>query len=325
MNACDPLAGWIPLFLSSHRGEVEWGYMGDERFTEPFCQETLQKLACRPFNQLFRRKSRLDLLLERAQNRPGLPLNGIIFHMSRCGSTLTSQWLAALPDSVVLSEPEPVDTLLQWLPPYGGEILLQGLLSAMGQPRRESDLSLFLKTNCEHLLHIDRLLAAFPGTPWIFMYRDPVEVMVSHQRMPGWLVVPGSLAGHGLYPPDELMCNPLGNAAWILSMILQQAQQAMTRHGNGLLLNYSELPRALDTRLAAHFSIDSSTLTSVAFNAVTARHSKRRDEFRPDAVEKRAAADRVILDLAERWLYEPYRQLEALRLEGIDPDHFGPP
>ncbi|MGR9014739.1 MAG: hypothetical protein ACU83U_13965, partial [Gammaproteobacteria bacterium] len=87
MTAIDTLAGWIPLFLSNrdNRATVDWGYMGQERFTQPFCQQTLQKLASRPFNQLFRQQSGLDLLLERAHSHPGLPLNGIVFHMSRCG------------------------------------------------------------------------------------------------------------------------------------------------------------------------------------------------------------------------------------------------
>ncbi|WP_054773677.1 hypothetical protein [Methylogaea oryzae] len=40
MSAVDPLAGWVPMFLSGRGGvaAVEWGYMGGERYTEPFCQ-----------------------------------------------------------------------------------------------------------------------------------------------------------------------------------------------------------------------------------------------------------------------------------------------
>jgi hypothetical protein len=123
MNNSDTLSGWLPFFLSAHEGQrqVEWAYMGQERFTEPFFLDTLQILLRRPFNQVFRQQSGLDLLLERAQSHPGLPLKGIVFHMSRCGSTLAAQWLAALSDSVVLSEPEPLDTLLQWPTPHSDE------------------------------------------------------------------------------------------------------------------------------------------------------------------------------------------------------------
>jgi hypothetical protein len=316
MSGPDAMAGWLPFFVTAHDGQrqVEWGYMGRERFTEPFFLETLQILLRRPFNQAFRRQSGLDLLLARAQSHPGLPLKGIVFHMSRCGSTLAAQWLAALPDSVVLSEPEPLDTLLQWPAPFSDTETIQALLSALGQPRRESDRGLFLKTDCWHMAHIDRLLTAFPRTPWVFLYRDPVEVLVSHQRMPGWHMVPGSMAVHGLHPPAELWNNPLGNGAWILSAMLKQAGQAMERHDNGLLLNYSELPEALETKLAAHFGMELTTSTIETLRPITRRHSKRNQAvFLVDTDEKRAAADSVILELTERWLNEPYQALEQLR------------
>lgn len=312
----DRLAGWIPLFLSARGGRhaVDWGYMGSERFTEPFCHDTLQKLAARPFNRLFRQQSGLELLRQRAQQHPDLPLRGLVFHMSRCGSTLAAQWLAALPDSVVLAEPEPLDTLLQWPAPEGDAQTLHALLSALGQPRRAGDRRLFLKTDCWHMVHIDRLLAAFPDTPWIFLYRDPLEVLVSHQRMPGWQLVPGSMAGHGLHAPEEVMNHPLGHGAWILSVILQQAAQAMLHHGNGLLLNYSELTEALDGRLREHFGIAPDARDEAALRAVSGHHAKHSHApFEPDAAGKRAAADDSVTALAARWLDEPYRALEQLR------------
>ncbi len=105
MTARDPLDGWIPFYLK--RGLAHWGYMGRERFVEPFFQSTVQKLAARPFNQVFCQQTGLDALVERAATHPGLPLRGLVFHMSRCGSTLAAQALAALPDTVVLSEPPP--------------------------------------------------------------------------------------------------------------------------------------------------------------------------------------------------------------------------
>ena len=316
--ANDELSGWIPLFLSAHdnRRSVDWGYMGNERFTEPFCHDTLQRLASRPFNRLFRRRSDMELLRQRTRQHPGLPLHGIVFHMSRCGSTLASQWLTALPDSVVLSEPEPLDTLLQWPAPDSDTETVRAMLAALGQPRRAGDRRLFLKTDCWHMVHIDRLLAAFPETPWIFLYRDPVEVLVSHQRVPGRQLVPGSLAGHGLHAPAEVMTHPLAHGAWVLSVILERARAAMLQHGNGLLMNYSELTAALDDRIPKHFGIAPGTQESAALHAVIARHAKQpHTEFKSDVVEKRAAADKEVMALATRWLDEPYRALEQLRSE----------
>lgn len=312
MTTGDPLHGWIPLYVKGARAEVEWAYMGHERYTESFCHATLQKLASHPFNQLFRKQSGLGLLAERAQSHPGLPLHGIVFHMSRCGSTLAAQWLAALPDSVVLSEPEPADALLQWVPPGGDETLLRGLISAMGQPRRECDRRLFIKTDCSHLLQIGRYLAAFPATPWIFMYRDPVEVLVSHQISMGMFQIAHLLSAAGIQPPPEAWHDPLSNVAWTLSHILQYAKQAMRQHGNGMLVNYADLPGALDD-IARHFGVAADALDAKTLAAVSGRHSKWHTAFRSDAEEKRAAASGRLLELSERWLSVPYQQLEELR------------
>ncbi len=308
------LSGWIPLFLSKHEQHpvVEWAYMGEERFTEPFCHDTLQKLASRPFNRLFRYQSNLDLLRQRARQQPGLPLRGIIFHMSRCGSTLAAQWLSSLPDSVVLSEPEPLDTLLQW--PDDKETI-RALLSALGQPRRNSDRCLYLKTDCWHMVHIDRLLTAYPDTPWLFIYRDPVEVLVSHQRMPGWQMVPGALTTHGLHAPNEVMNSPLGHGAWVLSVILQRAIEAIQNRGNGLLLNYSELTDSLTTVIPKHFGFELGPQSNAVQEKVLGNHAKNSGTlFVPDSRGKRAAATTEVLELAHRWLNAPYQALERLRL-----------
>ncbi len=312
----DTLLGWIPLSLSMQNGEsiVDWGYMGGERFIEPFCQDTLQKIASAPFNRLFRQHSDLDLLRKRTQCHPGLPLQGMVFHMSRCGSTLVAQWLAALPDSVVLSEPEPLDTLLQYPAPDNGTETILGLLAALGQPRRANDRCLFLKTDCWHMAHIDRLLEAFPDTPWIFLYRDPVEVLVSHQLRPGRQLVPGSISAHGLHAPEEVMNTPLAHGAWILSMIMQQAAQAIRQHGKGLLLNYSDLMQTLNHILPKHFAIPLDVECSAIQHAVLKRDAKRPYmAFQTDIVKKRSLANTELLALAKRWLNTPYQELEQLR------------
>ncbi len=323
MKAPDNLTDWLPFFLSAHEGQlaVEWGYAGRERFSEPFFHDTLQRLMARPFNRAFRRQTPLSLLPEQAISHPGLPLRGLIFHMSRCGSTLVSQALAALSDTVVLSEPEPVGTLLEWLvsgllPAEDGTELLRGLLSALGRPRRPGDLSLFMKTECWHICHIDRMLGAFPGMPWVFIYRDPLEVLVSQARMPSLYMVPGSMVHHGLLAPAQLLTRPLEHAAWMLENILKAATQAMAQHPGGLLVNYEELPDAIETRLAGHFGLEFDEADLDALRAVSALNAKQPHQaFLSDSAEKRASANAGLRAATERWLAEPYAELERLRRE----------
>ncbi len=314
----DPLDAWVPLYLQ--RGYVHWGYMGQERFTDPFCQDTLQTLARRPFNQLFRQRTGLDVLAQRAGSHPGLPLRGIVFHLSRCGSTLTAQALTALPDSVVLSEPPALDTLLQWLvasPGYGleaGGAVLRGLVAALGQPRRAHDQRLFIKTDCWHICHIDRILGAFPGVPWLFLYRNPLEVLVSQSRIPALYMIPGFLAKHGWCPPEALLTRPLEHGAWVLAHILETAARAIRQYPGGMLVNYTELPDAIGSRINAHFKLNLTAADSGAIGLATARDAKNPQRvFQSDTAEKQASADAALQAMAARWLDAPYAELERLR------------
>lgn len=211
--------------------------------------------------------------------------------------------------------------MLQWLiaaPAFDAEAgldLLRGLLAALGQPRRAEDRRLFLKTECWHVCHIDRILSAFPGIPWIFLYRDPLEVLVSQARMPSLYLVPGSLVQHGMHPPEHLLTRPLDHAAWMLAHIMDDAALAMIRHPGGLLVNYRELPEILETRLAGHFGLALDEGEMAALRAACARDAKNPHQaFQADSTEKHASAHTGIREATARWLAAPYAELEQMRV-----------
>src|ERR1041384_7884431 len=117
------------------------GHLGGLRFTAPFFEQTIGQAMRHPFNLLFGHSSPLAEIAARADDMPELEPSGFIFHMSRCGSTVVSQMLAALPRNVVLSEPAPIDQILR-LPdrfPNAPESevvrCLRGLVVALGRRR----------------------------------------------------------------------------------------------------------------------------------------------------------------------------------------------
>src|SRR5258708_37436366 len=89
--------GWVPIGVEWRDGrpEIDWCLAGGERFLEPFFGDTLRRLVARPFNKVFRRRTSIEALEVWADRRPGLVPSGFIFHMSRCGSTLAAQMVAA--------------------------------------------------------------------------------------------------------------------------------------------------------------------------------------------------------------------------------------
>ena len=153
---------------------VDWRYTAGVQFDDPFFVQTVERCLADPFNLLFHHETSIDELGRSAARHPGLPPAGFIFHLSRCGSTLVSQMLAALPQHLVVSEAAPIDTVLQSAQPEW----LQWIVGALGQPRNDGQRRMFVKFDAWATRHLSVIRQAFPTVPWIFLYRDPVEVLV---------------------------------------------------------------------------------------------------------------------------------------------------
>ena len=314
-------AGWLPVAVhgAARPFQVDWCYAGEERLTDPFFADTIGRLQRRPFNQLFRPLTPLSELRELAGRGPGLAPTGFIFHMSRCGSTLLSQMLAALPDHVVLSEAGPLDTVLQLPfrdPTVTDEeriMLLRAMLSALGQPRAGGESRLFVKFDAWHTLHLPLIRRAFPDVPWVFLYRHPVEVLVSHRRLRGGYTLPGVLPPElfGLRHSDLDGLGLDDYAAHALAEICAAALRY--RDDLGLYLDHADLPSAAWTAVAAHFSLALSREEAELVAAAGLRDAKSPSvEYRPDSADKQVAADERLWLIAGRRLEPLYRRLQAV-------------
>jgi hypothetical protein len=118
---------------------------------------------------------------------------GFVFHESRCGSTLAANALAVSnPEATrVYSESDPPIIALQscGIHMHGAEgicsidqavSLLRDVIYLMGRTDNPLERNLFFKIQSIGTKTIDVFQRAFPTTPWIFIYRDPVHVMMSH-------------------------------------------------------------------------------------------------------------------------------------------------
>src|SRR5688572_3417330 len=113
MRARD-LANWAPIAINTQKSlAVVWCRIGRTRFSAPFFEQTIDEALRRPFNVLFQQHTSIDELCSLVDEQPGLQPDGFIFHMSRCGSTLVSQMLAASPANLVISEAAPIDAVLR--------------------------------------------------------------------------------------------------------------------------------------------------------------------------------------------------------------------
>lgn len=302
---------------------VDWLDVGQAPFTDSFFYLAAQKALQQPYNLAFRRQTPISTLVDWASTSPGVPLGGIVLHASRCGSTLVAQMLAAVDDYIVHSEPPPLDVLLrgvrQWYPgldPAWQVTWLRALLSAWGQVRRGPERRLFIKADAWHIADLPLIRQAWPEVPLLFLYRDPVELLVSHLRRPAQYMIPGLMGLDllGLPPEAVFEIPPDEYCARMLGALLAQAFHHCA-DSQLLLVNYTEFPNALFGAIAQHFALEPELAERPAVQEALRRDAKNPGQvFIADSTTKQSAATPAVRELAERWIAPHYRQLEARRL-----------
>ena len=300
------------------RPYVDWAHFGAAPLTEPFFEISLRRAMARPFNRMFRYRMALDDIADDGAIQQSLAPAGFIFHMSRCGSTLVSQMLAALPHNVTISEAAPIDAAVQ-LGFTAGLVedrqrrLLIAMTAAFGRRRAGDERHYFVKLDSWHALALPLFRRAFPSVPWIFLYRDPVEVLVSQMRQRGAQTVP-ELVPPRLYGIDDADGMPAEEyCARVFGKICQAAIDGYGL-GGGLLVNYRELPAATTTKILPHFGAACGEgERKIMMEAARYDAKAPSFEFADDSETKQRQASELIRTLAGRHLGGVYRQLEALR------------
>jgi hypothetical protein len=315
-------AAWVPSAMRwTGVGPVlEWCHLGDLRFTAPFFEQTIGRAMTHPFNLLFGHTTPFATIAADGDESPELKLSGLIFHMSRCGSTVVSQMLTALPCNVVLSEPTPVDHALRIADRYPNvpdeEIVrcLRGVTVALGRRRNEPERDMFIKLDAWHILRFPLIRRAFPDVPWIFIYRDPLEVLASLARSrPSQMFGSIHPALLGLDPPALTAMSLDAYSA----LVLERYCGAAIEHyrDGGLLVEYRELPDAVCGKVSNHFDLRYGQAEIAAMRVAgqfDAKNPKKR--FQPDGEAKQREASEEIRRLAQIKLESLYAQLESLRL-----------
>lgn len=316
---------WLPIRLwrAADGWRLDWCHFGTQPLREPFFSDDVDLALRHPFNQAMRRETSLQALLDGHAPQPALAPRALVFHISRCGSTLLAQMLARLDSHVVLSEPPPLDALLR--APYDDPAIaavqadaLRALLATYGQPRSGGERHLVIKLDAWNIFELPRLRAAFPDTPCLFLYRHPLEVTVSQLQMPGRHTVPGLLGSSPLaLPADEAAgMHRAVYVARIVGRLLEAGLESCRRHG-ALPVSYEELPGAVGGRLAAWLGLDADA--AAAAMAGARDHAKRPGEaFQPDRERKRQQADEALHDAVSTWALPHYEALENLRLASHD-------
>lgn len=305
--------GWVPIRLIQVRTEafVDWCWLGGERFIDPFFDGTIEIAQRRPFNRLFAHRTPIADLGAWYEASPGMAPSGFIFHMSRCGSTLVSRMLAELPENVVISEAGPLDRLARAvsIPEPLRTEWLRWMVSALGQKRSGRETRYFIKFDSPTVLALPSIRRAFPSVPWIFLYRNPEEVLVSHLRQPAPAMSAGVVTdvswGVNSMAPDEYAARAIGR-------ICECAVLGMD--DRGMLVNYTQLPEAAWDDIARWFGTEFSAHEIARMQQVALHNVKRpRQRFEADGEGKRLEISDAARTAAARWISPHFDKLERIR------------
>jgi hypothetical protein len=117
----------------------------------------------------------------------------LIFHSSRCGSTLLAQLFNEMNSTVVLSEMPLLDEIVSGAASGNSICTVELFIAAVNFFRNEKQ-RLIIKTDSWHIFHFNFFRRCYPDTPALLLYRDPSAIIKSQRRKPGMQSVPGLLS-----------------------------------------------------------------------------------------------------------------------------------
>lgn len=309
------MTGWFPKKVVWERGEpwMEWIYLGNQQFREPFYSDTIQQHSGRLINLLLGFSTPLACLAQAALQDAVQPA-GFIFHVSRCGSTLVSQMLSAVKGHRVLSEPSPIDALLRARlrdPSVTKEKQagwLKAMVKVLGHRLGPEDRRLFIKFDSWHIMALPMIHNLFPDVPILFLYRNPIEVLVSHGKERGIQMVPGLIEAewYGASPAEVRGLSLVEYPVWVLEKFFAAARD----HAGSVRFSpcdYAALPSAVWSRKSNLFGPIFSPRDIEKMAGVCGVHSKYPDQrFEKDSQRKRKAADPALRSLVKHRLQGTY-------------------
>ncbi|MFM5948693.1 MAG: hypothetical protein ACKOPM_05595 [Novosphingobium sp.] len=304
-----PPSGWLPTrsVFTPDGPAFDWLWFGDKPLNQPFFEDDVRRASALPLNWLLRIRTGLPALIAGAENHQSLPLHGLVFHMSRCGSTLAAQMLGAVPGHAISSEPEPLDAVLRWSAESGASLdqaiaAIRAIVAALGRVRIQGGTRHFIKLEVWHTLFLPLLRQALPQVNWIYLHREPTEVLVSLRDMPSHHIIP-SVIPPGYFGLSE---QPDLHPDEFAPFLLAHLGSAVADHwqlGGGLVLDYPEIRAAMPGRVAEHFGLSLSESELALMDQASTRDAKDPGKaFADDTARKRAAAGPDIISAADHWL-----------------------
>jgi hypothetical protein len=225
----DQALTWVPAF---------------EPLKQPFYQEDMLMHKARLLAVFIRPVTLVKDLLPQNNSLTDLCPDLIIFHWSRCGSTLLGGLYRQLSAVKLLSESMLISDML--LDPFWSEEIKPQLLKLAVRLQgrlRHGETHLVLKLNAWDLQQWPLWLQQFPDARILCLGRQPEAILASHQRMPGLHMV----AVKGVWQrgnPSHLSVSPLLGRIAVLRLLMCYTEELLDT-GRADFLDYLQLKQLL--------------------------------------------------------------------------------
>jgi hypothetical protein len=321
------LKGWLPVdaVVVDGRPGLWWMEMSGVSLADPFFQQTVERARRDNRRERF---TEFDVLLQLEKQIESVEPTGFIFHSSRCGSTLVANACRAVSNSIVLSEANAIDKLIARFITDADNpvkeslysVFLRGVVHALAQRRSENARNLFIKFACCSFAQLERIKRIWPNVPWLFLYRDPVETIVSNMKdVPPWLIdndrrVLTSIIGDDREMSLEELCARTIGSLYATAYNLAD--------GNSMLLNYNQLSVPVIASVLKFFKIDLSSEELETIARTSKAYSKQASgtrAFVADIDTKQRLASNLVREMSERWASGPYKLLEEKSSKSCNP------
>ena len=283
----------------------------------------------------FAKENEFDAMYYNVPNQ--LQLKGVVFHESRCGSTLAANTMMAMNPLKhrVYSESSPPIAAIKACGELYEECsveasvnLLRDVIYMMGRSADTNEENLFFKFQSITTRNMDSFRKAFPEVPWIYLYREPVEVMMSqlkglqlknancvrshvHSEMITRFVARSGYHYQDL--KDEEWC-----AIHLATLCESAIKNLNDADGLGMAVNYHKdlVHDFLDTVFPKHFNIPLDQEAIDRVMKVSGTYSKnrgRQGDFKSDSEEKEKMASKGIRKASELFLDPSFNSLQDSR------------
>jgi hypothetical protein len=257
------------------------------------------------------------------------------FHESRCGSTLVANAVAAMDSAKHRSYSEAPPPAFAMNSVCGtnfsrcsleqAALVLRDVIYLMSRSNDPAEERVFFKFQSATTKNVKVFQKAFPDIPWMFVYRDPVHVIMSHIKDDPDLTGRANCLRSHRSPPNEI--REVASAHGVddvrslsmeeycavhLAAISESAVAALT--DNAIPVNYETLPHILHEKILPHILGRSLTQQEIDnIEAISQNYSKgagsKHKAFHGDSEAKEKAASHQVKAAAAKFLQPSFDKL----------------